>query len=49
MVLNAAYLLPVGEESELRRAVQECQGMGLRLELAGPWAPYSFAILDGEQ
>jgi hypothetical protein len=49
MMLNAAYLLPVGEESELRRAVQECQGMGLRLELAGPWAPYSFAILDGEQ
>lgn len=46
MVLNAAYLLPEGEPTELRRAVEDGQSPHLRLELAGPWAPYSFATLE---
>jgi len=46
MVLNAAYLLPEGEPTELRRAVEDGRSRLLRLELAGPWAPYSFATLE---
>ena len=46
MVLNAAYLLPEGEPTELRRAVDDGQSQHLRLELVGPWAPYSFATLE---
>jgi Gas vesicle synthesis protein GvpL/GvpF len=46
MVLNAAYLLPEGEPTELRRAVDSGQSQHLRLELVGPWAPYSFATLE---
>ena len=46
MVLNAAYLLPEGGEAELRRVAQEPPGTDIRLELTGPWAPYSFATLE---
>jgi hypothetical protein len=49
MVLNAAYLLPEGVETELRRVVDEYHGGRLRLELRGPWAPYSFATLERDQ
>ena len=48
MVLNAAYLVPEGEPTELRRAVRDSQSSYLRLELAGPWAPYSFATLESD-
>ncbi|MFC5235055.1 GvpL/GvpF family gas vesicle protein [Pseudonocardia zijingensis] len=44
MVLNAAYL--VEDEEALRQAVEEQTRDGLRLELTGPWAPYSFAGLE---
>lgn len=50
MVLNAAYLLGAadvetfaGEVGQLRH-----QHPDLRLELTGPWPPYSFAELDDE-
>jgi len=49
MVLNAAYLLPEGVETELRRVVDEYHRGHLRLELSGPWAPYSFATLESDQ
>jgi Gas vesicle synthesis protein GvpL/GvpF len=49
MVLNAAYLLPEGVETEIRRVVDEYHGGQLRLELTGPWAPYSFATLESAQ
>ncbi len=49
MLLNAAYLLPEGEHVELRRVVHEGQSPHLRIELAGPWAPYSFATLESDR
>lgn len=48
MVLNAAYLLPDGGDADFRRAVDEYRGRHVRLQLAGPWAPYSFATLEGD-
>ncbi|GAA2450310.1 GvpL/GvpF family gas vesicle protein [Streptomyces macrosporus] len=42
-VLNAAYLVPVGQERRLREALAPYQGTpGVELELSGPWVPYSF-------
>jgi hypothetical protein len=46
MVLNAAYLVDAGRAPDLHRAVEERSGAGVRLELTGPWAPYSFATLE---
>lgn len=46
MVLNAAYLLPKGGEAALHHAIQDTPAADIRLELTGPWAPYSFATLD---
>jgi len=43
MVLNAAYLLPAEGERPLRDAAAQFDLPGLRVELTGPWAPYSFA------
>jgi len=48
MVLNAAYLLPEGGDAELRRLTEESGSPRLRLELTGPWAPYSFATLESQ-
>ena len=49
-VLNAAYLVP---RSESEAFVELVEGVyseepGLRVELTGPWAAYSFAGLDAE-
>jgi hypothetical protein len=44
MLLNGAYLLDQGRDGELA-TVARCfddPGRGVRLELTGPWAPYSF-------
>jgi hypothetical protein len=46
MVLNAAYLVERGGDAALRRLVEEPAERALRLELTGPWAPYSFATLE---
>jgi gas vesicle protein GvpL/GvpF len=43
MVLNAAYLLPADGAGPLRDAAAQFDSAGLRVELTGPWAPYSFA------
>jgi Gas vesicle synthesis protein GvpL/GvpF len=46
MVLNVAYLVDEDGAEALRRLVEREQGHSLRLELTGPWAPYSFATLE---
>ncbi|GAA2108224.1 GvpL/GvpF family gas vesicle protein [Actinomadura alba] len=45
MILNAAYLVDDERAEDFRAAVTRLSGLraGLRLELTGPWAPYSFA------
>lgn len=48
MLLNGAYLVPIADEAGFRACVDELRARhdGLLLEVAGPWAPYSFAVLD---
>jgi hypothetical protein len=46
MVLNAAYLVDDAEVAAVRRLVEDGDVRVLRLELTGPWAPYSFAALE---
>jgi Gas vesicle synthesis protein GvpL/GvpF len=50
MILNAAYLLDSARGEDFAAAVAAAadQHPGLRLELTGPWPPYSFAGTDGE-
>jgi hypothetical protein len=46
MVLNAAYLVDADGAAVLRQVVEERSSGAVRLELTGPWAPYSFATLE---
>jgi hypothetical protein len=46
MVLNAAYLVDAEGAAPLLQAVEERSAGAVRLELTGPWAPYSFATLE---
>jgi hypothetical protein len=48
MILNGAYLLPDEEDEAFRSLVEDLQirQQGILLEVAGPWAPYSFAVLE---
>lgn len=46
MVLNAAYLLDEAGVEALHRMVDGWRETRLRIELTGPWAPYSFAVLE---
>ncbi len=45
-VVNAAFLVPAGEEerfrSEVARLSEEMEGRGVEVEATGPWAPYRF-------
>ena len=45
MILNAAYLVDDGRTADFRTAVERLSGTRpeVRLQLTGPWAPYSFA------
>ena len=47
IVLNAAYLVKVGEEDKIRdevdRLASEYTELGFRFEVHGPWPPYHFA------
>ncbi|GGX72193.1 gas vesicle protein [Streptomyces minutiscleroticus] len=47
-VLNAAYLVPRATAEEFVELVERTKGEepGLRVELTGPWAAYSFSGLD---
>lgn len=49
-VLNAAYLVDADRTDEFAEAVRALNGEvpGTRVELTGPWAPYSFALPDPE-
>ncbi|MEV4582857.1 GvpL/GvpF family gas vesicle protein [Nonomuraea jabiensis] len=46
MVLNGAYLVDEELAEEFARVVDELRGQGIELELTGPWAPYSFTVLE---
>jgi Gas vesicle synthesis protein GvpL/GvpF len=47
MVLNAAYLVEEAASAEFRELVEGWDATAVRLQLTGPWAPYSFATLEG--
>lgn len=46
-VINDAYLVPLQQAEDFRADVmQAAEGLpGVRVEVTGPWAPYSFATL----
>ncbi|WP_010596283.1 GvpL/GvpF family gas vesicle protein, partial [Rhodococcus sp. P14] len=48
MVLNGTYLVDDDRADEFARAVEELRKeyRGIRLELTGPWPPYSFAGVE---
>lgn len=48
MILNAAYLLDEAGEGQFSEAVRQLAGQhpAVRLQVTGPWPPYSFASLD---
>ena len=48
MLVNGAYLVPVEGEEGFRTLVDELRARhgAVLLEVAGPWAPYSFAVLE---
>jgi hypothetical protein len=48
MILNGAYLMPDAQEEELPALVEALRRRhaDVLLEIAGPWAPYSFAVLE---
>ncbi|GGO77618.1 GvpL/GvpF family gas vesicle protein [Nonomuraea cavernae] len=48
MVLNGAYLVDEDRADEFARVLGDLDGDGVTVELVGPWAPYSFAVLEGE-
>ncbi|BAC69594.1 gas vesicle protein [Streptomyces avermitilis] len=49
-VLNAAYLVPRSDSEEFVEKVDRTKDelSGVRVELTGPWAAYSFSGIDGE-
>jgi hypothetical protein len=50
-VLNAAYLVPTSRLAEFTQVAQRLvtDEPALRIEVTGPWAPYSFAEPDREE
>ena len=48
MVLNGAYLVDAAQEEAFRALVEQVASRHarIRVELGGPWPPYSFATLD---
>jgi hypothetical protein len=50
-VLNVAYLVDAERAEELAARARrlEAEAPGARVEVTGPWAPYSFAPPDGEE
>jgi hypothetical protein len=48
MVLNGAYLVPESDGQRFAVLVDELRRRhpDVLLEVAGPWAPYSFAVLE---
>jgi hypothetical protein len=51
MILNAAYLVPVGDETlvhTVARLAPDGADAGVELEITGPWPPYNFVPEDEE-
>ncbi|MFG3498944.1 GvpL/GvpF family gas vesicle protein [Streptomyces sp. NPDC047928] len=50
-VLNDAYLVPDAYAEQFQAAIAEAAGVfeGVRVEVTGPWAPYSFAMPPAER
>jgi hypothetical protein len=50
-VLNDAYLVPDAYAEQFQAAIAEAAGVfdGVRVEVTGPWAPYSFAMSPTER
>lgn len=48
MILNAAYLVPLGTSEAFRASAEELSDRhsGVVIEVQGPWPPYSFAMLE---
>ncbi|MEO3873628.1 GvpL/GvpF family gas vesicle protein [Nonomuraea sp. B12E4] len=46
MLLNGAYLVDEGRDEEFAALVGSLGGDGVDLRLTGPWAPYSFTVLE---
>jgi hypothetical protein len=46
LVLNAAYLIEESESAQFRTTLERWRSPDIRVELTGPWAPYSFATLE---
>jgi hypothetical protein len=50
MLLNGAYLVDDDRTDEFADAVAAQDGAhrGIRLELTGPWPPYSFSTMEAD-
>lgn len=50
-VLNDAYLVPDEDAQQFKAAIEEAADAfdGVRVEVTGPWAPYSFVMPPGER
>lgn len=48
MLTNVAYLVDAPAQGAFRARVEGWPATAVRLELSGPWAPYSFATLEEE-
>ncbi|MFG1703398.1 GvpL/GvpF family gas vesicle protein [Nonomuraea sp. M3C6] len=46
MLLNGAYLVDEGRDEEFAATVEALGGKGVDVRLTGPWAPYSFTVLE---
>jgi hypothetical protein len=48
MILNGAYLVDDGRSADFAAAVRDLADRhpAVRIELTGPWPPYSFAAVD---
>jgi len=46
MVLNAAYLVHDGDADAFREIAVAPRDEAIEVQTSGPWAPYSFAVLD---
>ncbi|GAA3242766.1 GvpL/GvpF family gas vesicle protein [Nonomuraea helvata] len=46
MLLNGAYLVDEGRDEEFAATVGSLGGDGVEVRLTGPWAPYSFTVME---
>jgi hypothetical protein len=48
MVLNGAYLVDEGRTAEFAAAVEAVREPDIEVHVTGPWAPYSFTVVESE-